>query len=79
MAQFTASSIHNLLAGTSTGSTGGNTNADYVINLNLPPWNSQSQVQPQSTALKNESNRRLYILGGVLLVLVVGIIALKKR
>lgn len=79
MAQVTASSIHDLLAGSSTGSTGNNTNADYVINLNLPPWSSQNQVAQQTTSTNAQNNRQLYIMGSVLLLLIVGIIVLKRR
>lgn len=68
--------LHNLFAG-STNSGGNSTNADYVINLNLPDWKSPSQ--PQQPVKTPIDWNPILILGGLTLLFVFGAMILKSR
>lgn len=67
---FTATQAHDALAGT--------TNADYVINLNLPAFGKQQAIATPQPMFSTEQKNYL-ILGSILLILVLGIVFVSRK
>lgn len=69
--QLTAKQAHDVVAGT--------TNADYVINVNLPPWGSSSNTATPVKKTLTDQQKNLLTMGVILFALVVAIVFVSRR
>lgn len=50
----------------------------YVFNINLPDWKSPNTTPPEVIE-KNKKMNQLYIAGGILLAIIIGIVLMSKK